>query len=257
MNREGDSFELLRRANPFPDQQLGGEELDSEAQEVFSAIVTGSRTPSQPFRKRNGLILTAVGAVALGSAVGATFVLERAPTEPLSVACYAAADLGADTAVQAADVRDPIEVCRDAWHGGAFGTTNMPPLAACILPAGGVGVFPGDQSICDRLRLARFRPEGEPSELTTGVPDQAGSGDTGTAADAVALRDSLAAKIAPSRCVPPREGQALAEAELRVRGLSGWRVEVDSSSFDPGQPCASVAVDVQNHLVILVGLPPG
>jgi len=141
-------------------------------------------------RRRRWLRPVAIGlstAVA-GTAIAAgSYVAFRQPTEFHYAQCYSSvtADtdfrttLGIGKAHRAdEDVPAPVDVinalgsCGNLWSQGVLrkdvpmsvestfapgGTAPVPPLVACTLPDGAVGVYPGDESTCQTLGLPSAR----------------------------------------------------------------------------------------------------
>jgi hypothetical protein len=126
-----------------------------------------------------GLATALVGtAVAAGS-----YVAFRQPTELRYAQCYSSVTADTDYRTTLAigkahrtddDVPAPVEVtdaigsCANLWSQGILrkdvpmasvdptpgsGSSPVPPLAACTLPDGTVGVYPGDESTCRTLGL--------------------------------------------------------------------------------------------------------
>ena len=82
------------------------------------------------------LVGVAVATVALVAAAAA-WVVTRPADDPTRVACFAAADLEADTAPLAAGLGDPVAACEEVWRTGPFQAWGaVPPLAACVLTSG-------------------------------------------------------------------------------------------------------------------------
>ena len=118
-----------------------------------------------------------------GTAIAAgSYVAFRQPTELRYAQCYSSVTADTDYRTTLAigkahradeDVPPPVEVnnaigsCGNLWSQGilrkdfpmsaqptpAPGTAPVPPLVACTLPDGTVGVYPGDESTCRTLGL--------------------------------------------------------------------------------------------------------
>ena len=182
-------------------------------------------------------------AVVVASALSVGFTvhaLSADVTQPTGVGCYASADLGADTAVVSADGRSPVAVCEELWQRGDVGSWPVPALAACVLPSGAVGVFPGGRATCATLDLA---PLDEAAYL-------AGAGDF------IALRTALVDRFLASGCLDRPGATRVVEDELSAQGLGSWRI-VTPTGFTTDRPCASLALEPAARTVLLVPAPRG
>lgn len=247
-----DAFEALRLANPVPDESsVATLLLDPYA--MLDTVLARSAPPAGRQCDGRRLVATVgVSAVALGGLVGGRYILDRPTTKPISVACFGSADLQARSVVDTGS-GDPVDRCGQAWRDGAFGrVSDPPPLVECVLPSGAVGVFPGSSAAtCDSLGAARPAPGG-------GQPPAVPGDGTGTAADAIALRTALTEAITSARCTTAEEARQVVDRELAARGLGAWRIQEgagDGGGFDAVRRCASVAIDVERRLVILVPVP--
>lgn len=245
-----DAFAALRSANPVPDEAAVAHLVDDAFLDV---ILAGPERPARRPPERRRLVATVgVSAVAVGALVGGRYILTRPTTKPVSVACYSGADLEARSVVETG-LGDPVDRCRQAWRAGAFGPpSEAPPLVPCVLPSGVVGVFPGSSgATCDSLDAARSEPGDGPE------PTAPGDG-TGTGTDATELRAALTTAISSARCRTREDAGEVVRQELAARGLGAWRIEEgpgDGGGFDAVRRCASVAVDAERHVVVLVPVP--
>lgn len=239
MKNEGDPLETLRRINPVDPSTLPEPARSREALDVMERILRGDvgsperrrfrwlRTLGQA--RRRPAYLVPIVAVAVLAAGTLAWALARGPTQHLNVGCYAAIALDARTAVVSATEASPVETCREVWLD-AFGKPP-PPLQACVLPSGAVGVFPspgGDS--CERLSL---------------VP-----GPSKPAPPVVELQNTLVDTFL-ARCVSESDARRIVLAELRRLRLEDWRV-VTSGRFGSTRPCASLAFDEERSHVLLV-----
>ena len=90
----------------------------------------------------------------------------RQPSKPQNVACFAAADLAADAGGgRRRRRRGPVAACSSVWAEGCFGPASRPPLRACVLESGVVGVFPEatGRDVCLDLGLAAASSPGRPT----------------------------------------------------------------------------------------------
>ena len=108
-------------------------------------------------RPRRVLVLAACLALAgiLAAAAYAGYTLTRPVTPVETIGCYESDSLDANTAVLATGTKSPVSAC-SATYASAFPGTQPPStFAACVLPSGSVGVFPGDSAgdTCKSLGL--------------------------------------------------------------------------------------------------------
>ena len=187
--------------------------------------------------------LAAAVAVAVASALSVGFTVDALRTdvsEPTGIGCYASADLGAGASVVGADGRSPVAVCEEVWQRGDIGSGAVPSLAACVLPSGAVGVFPGGRDTCATVDLA---PLDEAAYL-------AGTGDF------IALRTALVERFLASGCLDRAGAAHVVENELGEHGLSGWKI-VTPTPFTADRPGAGLAFEPAARTVLLVPLPRG
>lgn len=127
---------------------------------------------------RASLIVSVAAVIAGGAGLAAAYVAVQAPTQTDTVRCFAVAttdyesdELGIDAAVAGGEggtsADAAIDLCAAEWAMGALSETPpylapavpggvpapVPDLAACVLPSGGVGVFPGSVDVCLSLGL--------------------------------------------------------------------------------------------------------
>ena len=173
---------LLRRSR---------ETLSKQTKQDHLALLAAARTQSQlapvtiqrtaAGRRRRRYVVggvAAVSALLLGGGVAVAWVQSQQPTAPADVHCYAIATDDFDNnelfqavalAVDSEQGRAmPVESCAAYWRAGLLskeppyvssdpdggrlpGDRPVPPLVACVLPAGNVGVFP--EVRCSELRL--------------------------------------------------------------------------------------------------------
>lgn len=235
MTGRGDPFDRLRAADPA---KMGDRETASmDPERIFRQVVASTR-PSPLRARRRRRILVLVGAVFL---IAAAYVVFRPVTEPLTVACYRAADLDADIlVVDAPAAGDPVDVCRPQWSpegefGAELGDGPAPDLRACVLESGAVGVFPtaSGSQVCADLGLAV--PASDSPEENQAV---------------IELRDELVDAFL-EECLSVEEARTRVVEAVARHGLEGWQVTV-SQSFTEEQPCASLAFDVPAETIELV-----
>lgn len=254
-----DPLDLLGAMNPVPDERaLPATSAYVPAQRTLQRILAQSLplAPTAPApdpragggegggrrgrRSKRLVVGVAVATVGLVAAAAA-WVVTRPAGNPTRVACFAAADLEADTAPLATGLDDPVAACEEVWRSGPFQAWGaVPPLAACVLTSGVAGVFPGEPSVCDRLGLARLATE---------------SGDWN--ARVTQLVDGLTAELAFPSCVDVGVAADLVRQRLDQLALDGWTLIAPATAV-PERPCASVAFDPPARTVTLVPVPlPG
>lgn len=164
MSEPVDPFELLRELNPVDPEDVADASSATEAQRALDEILAGSRSPqpsqrrpatSHPRRPRLRARAYLVASVGVAAAlVAAVWVLTLNPAKRLTVRCFGSASLGARAVIVPAGHGSPTAACRPLWSGTTFGHRPTPSLQACILPSGGIGVFPGrNGAVCQRLGL--------------------------------------------------------------------------------------------------------
>lgn len=238
-----DPFELLGAADPVPDAsrlRLPGGVVDD---------VVAGRAPSLRHRRRRATAMLGVVTLGVSAVAAAAFVARRQPATTISVGCYADARLDAHTAVVVTERNGAVETCAQLWRDGDIGSGTVPPLQACVLREGAIGVFPGaDNSVCAALGN-NTAPAPSPEEIAP--PDGTG--------DIVALRSELAAVDRGVDCLAPHEARAIADGALRRHGFRGWTIEVGAGAngrgFDDERPCATFQVNDERREVLLVPVP--
>ena len=240
MSQPRDPLKRLRKANPVPPDQAP--RADSpQARVLFQRIV---EQPPGKARKRwwTGRAWILLPAI-LVLAGAATYVILRPVTEPISVACFQGPDVKANRAI-VPPTDNPVAACRDVWQpGGEFnpsGEITPPPLTACVLNGGALGVFPSllEADTCTVLGLAH-PATARLSGLNRAVLD---------------VQAALAKRFLGA-CVSRNEAVALARAELSRHGLSDWRIDVPLP-FTSTEPCASVAFDLEHRTLRLIPVHP-
>ncbi len=253
MNAPLDPIELFALLNPVPDDEaLAPTRRYVPAQRTLQRIlaepdvlppdVAEPAPPARPMaphrrRWRAVLVVAAVTAAVAGSAA-ASYIVSRQPSRPDTIVCYAAASLRGDAIQAHAAPDDAVTTCLQEWRSGSFAGFGPVPagLAACVLPSGVIGVFPGDPSVCDRLQIARLATESD--GLTTNVPQ------------IVDQLTSLTSRVCLDASAARQELQRL----LDTLGASEWRI-VGPTAFPPSRPCASLAFDPPTKTITLVPVP--
>ena len=240
MNPPLDPFDALRRLNPVDSGTLPGAD-SAEGRELLERIVAEPKpTIRGRFRwlkSRKQMVAVALVLGLMTAAGAVAWALTRNETQHLTVGCYRAANLEADTIVVPAAAASPVGACQVVWRQGSFGTGPPPPLQACVLPSGAVGVFPNSSGhVCQQLGL---------TEAQAAEP---------TAAATVRLKEALVDRFLGQSCLNEREALQIVRAELRRRHLSTWRVRA-AGAFSTPRPCATLAFDEERQLILLVPAP--
>lgn len=203
-------------------------------------------------RRRRRLVLVLVPAVIvlLAATAFTTYALTREPTHLESIGCYDRADLRANTAIVNADGRDPVAICTELWHQGAFGKGSAPAqLEACVLTTGAIGVFPSTGGkTCGRLGLAPL-PASYASEAKRFAE----------------LREAIVAELGEPgsgssrrgpQCVHESAARALVRRELNAHGYSDWQIQTAGGHFSAERPCAEPSFDTGGKVVLLTPAVP-
>lgn len=232
-----EAIELLRHNNPAPApafERLGD---TPQAAALLHSIVAEGGGGRRSWWRRPRLVAPVVAAVALASAA-AGYQLRGPVARPSFAACYSAASTASTVYVEpVAASGSPAATCARLWRRGPLGH-RVPPLYACVLPSGAVGVFPGRQG----------SPCGELALRSAAAPVTA----TGLLAR---LRRRLNAAEARHRsCLP--EAVALGDARRALHETLGpaWKVRPEPG-FSPGRPCAGFAVSTPRRSVEVVPQP--
>lgn len=143
------------RLTPPPERDFPTGRLRQRKEQLVSEIYGAPAAPMRHHSRRI-LVLAAALAVAgvLAAAAYAGYALTRSATPVATIGCYETDSLDANTAVLGAGTTSPVAACA-ARYASAFPQTRKPAsFAACTLPSGSVGVFPGSDA-CQSLGLAR------------------------------------------------------------------------------------------------------
>ena len=235
-----DALEVLLAADPA----LGHPGLDPASPRGQAVLerAAATRPLVLDVRRRRAVVAVAVGLAVLGAAAAA-WVATRRPTHTLSVGCYAQASLDANTYVISAREGQAVEACRELWTTGTFGAPSSPPLVACVLPSGAVGVFPGDVSTCAQLRRPPA-PTAPPNTNTTLASDRVR-----------VLQERLVAAYNATDCLDVDAAGKLAFGLLAELELIDWAVTPGRGGFTEERPCVSWYIDEPGKEVLLIPFP--
>ena len=266
--RDGDPLARLRVLNPVSADELDALVWAEPAQASFRRIVAGeiptaqgrpgrlrAPLPAGPRRPRRVLrvaVLTVVGSMSL--VVAGYALAGRQPSKPQTVACFAAADLAAETAVVGTGEGGPVATCARLRDRGFLGRATASALRACVLESGAVGVFPQatGRDVCFDLGLASVStPAGGGREAD--APEVA-------AARFTAFRDAALPRLVGQGCVGVGPAEMIVREELVRAGLEGWTVVTgvgeDGLGFSAERPCASLNFKPEVRTVELAPVPP-
>lgn len=215
---------------------LPDEDTVRARREVLAEAVASSRNGRGPIRARRVLaVATALLVLGAGAAWAAGVFSADDVAVDAGVGCYDRPSLHADTTIFHA-AADPVAKCARLWREGVVDTKRgpaSPHLVACTGDGKPVYVFPGGDSVCDRLGLVllpsdyaargaaharAFRAMSEIGELPTGP------------------------KVA---CLSPRSAADRARARL---------ASVDAGvavSIQGAQPCAREYRAVGDHIAVI------
>lgn len=258
-----DPLERLRAANPVPHAAVVLLRPDPA---LFDRITTAPPSsvpdPVRGRRRRRRLVPALVATSLLGGAV-AYGLLRGEVSNPETVACFEAPDLAAATEVVTVEAAGPVDACAGLWRRGVFEpSTGVPPLVACVLPEGVVGVFPatGAGDPCTALNLAPLSPTPTRSTTTTTLPGAAPAPPpvSPPAADPntriLNFRDAVLGQFLDSPCMAPAAGAEIVRRELDRAGLSDWTIT--SGGYTSERPCASLSFRSEERQVVLVPTTP-
>lgn len=236
MHEPPDPFDTLRDLNPVKPDDL--EDARSQQAEAALARILDENPQRRgrlrrPRERRRVLIrISAVAAVALVAA--AVALLATNGTTRQTVNCYA------DTALKSTSVKvetsqhKAVATCRSAWRRGSFGSRSAPPLRACVLPSGTVGVFPNESGqACQQLNL----------QSAPGVEQQPPAD---TRVEQLRTRLERAARI--QQCLTTPSAVSLIRSQFRQLRLSDWTVAV-APTLRGTTKCSRLTVDAERRTV--------
>lgn len=249
----GDILDRVRAADPLAGRSLP-DAADAAAVAMREQIIAGQvdvvDLDARRRRRRRALVGVAVAAIVATAA--AVAVTTRRPTVVTSVGCYTEASTTADTAVISAGP-NPVDLCRELWEAGDMdpaitSADRVPPLVACVLESGAVGVFPA--ASCDDVRTDGSEvvgphdhvdessapstssspstpPAGSPGPSPTDTVDPEGlpmpDFQTSDQELRVALNEIRLEML--GRCLTLEAATELAEGILAEHGFEGWTIE--------------------------------
>ena len=253
-----DPLERLRAVNPMPAAEVALLRPDPLLFDRITSALPGPVADGPRRRRGRRLVPALVVTSLLGGAV-AYGVLRGDISRPETVACFERAELTASVEVPGAGTAGPIEACADLWRRGVFGAgTEVPPLAACVLPSGVAGVFPATAGadVCTALNLVPITPAPPPPPPTTTTPGPAPA--PPPAADVntriLNFRDAVLGQFIDAACMAPAAGEELVRRELDRAGLRDWTIV--STGYTAERPCATLSLRPDQRQVVLVPATP-
>ena len=144
------------RLTPPPERDFPAGRLQQRKEQLVSEIyATAEPAPRYPRRILVSVVAIAVAGI-FAAAAYAGYALTRTVTPVVTIGCYEAASLDANTAVIKAGKASPVALCAQQYASAFPGSQQPAHFAACVLPSGSTGVFPGDAAgdTCKSLGLA-------------------------------------------------------------------------------------------------------
>jgi hypothetical protein len=193
--------------------------LDPERRAAMRAtLVEHARAEERAPRRRRWrlpLLIPVFVVAAAGGAAAAAGLFSGEIKDPDVVACYRAADLGAEHELVVTDVqtgeRTATDLCAPYWRRGAFGDGgSVPPLIACARDAQTI-VVPGGRQACAKLGLQAIAAETFQSQARRRAAFQKGL-------------DTIDLSVCRS---PEAVRRRLLEVLERNR-MAGWSVRIDT-----------------------------
>ena len=192
------------------------------------------------------LLATAFVAAAVALVASGPATTTRAASDPFTVGCYDGPSATADVAVVAFKGHSGTtaeELCVDLWASESHSHAGV---VACVLPSGGLGVFPND---------ALAGPDEACAALGASLPDE-GPAYEGLSAETVrALDRTLAARYEATWSRGETCGDAVVLRALAIEALAEfdaarWRVVDESAGAGT---CARPRVEALAGRVVLEG----
>ncbi|HLU31590.1 MAG TPA: hypothetical protein VK088_07485 [Acidimicrobiia bacterium] len=236
--RQPDGLEIMGADNPVDPALLDGPG-SPKGQEMLARVLAIPRVPNPSPRPR-----VRIGRIALITAIliavpAAVWALTRGLSNPEAIVCFADVSVDADRAGAPFEGPADATACVSVWEQVLIESPQVepgevPPLTACVLDQGSLGVFPtDDEGVCEALGLA--------------VPDPAQQAE----ADAVrGLLVDLVEFIETDDCMPMEAAEAGIRHILDESGFGHW--EIRSQAATDERPCASLGFEPENSVVHLV-----
>jgi hypothetical protein len=242
--RRDDAFEAWRAGNPVDESTMPGPD-SAEGRALFAEITSTPRTssPKAKYSQRRLLVAIAVAVLALAS-IAAAWLVFREVSDPVTVACYQAANLESDVVAAASGDALDVSLCEPVWEEGTLVNEdlvrvgNVPPLVGCVTDKGNLAVFPSDDpTLCARLGLAVPAPESAP--------------------DGNAIRqldNELVEYFSQHECQTMEQAERDIREILDTYELFDWAIQ--PSPGGPERICTSYGLDAPNQTIRLIPIPP-
>ena len=231
---------------------------------TFNRPVSNIVARAKRRRHRRNLALGAIPAVGLVAA-GGTAWLRAEKVSATNVACYGSAkppSFGGSHSPQTTG-ETPEELCAKEWAAGYYPFRwkkdsegwRVPPLKACAVQGGWIGVFPtDDEDFCSKGRIARKYkfseiPEGYREHIDRYVAMRT------DAIERVRDESIKAGGNEAKACLDEAAARELAEDVLADHGYTGWKTRVQHS--DAPLCWTHINFDNTAREVVLYSTKPG
>lgn len=244
VSNRGDAFEVFRASDPVDESTVPDGE-SPEARALFTQITATPRTqPETPDRKpRRRFAVAVVIALLSATTIAAAWLIVRAVSDPISVACYQDARRDSDVVAVASGGSLEERLCEPVWEDGVLvnddvtSVGQVPPLVGCVTDQGNLAVFSSDDpALCQELGLAQ--------------PDQESTPEGDVLRQ---LNDELVAHFDAQDCQPIEAAREDVRRILNGYALDDWQIQI--SPGGPDRPCASFGLDAPNQTVHLISIP--
>ena len=257
-----DPLDRLRDADPLHDHPAP-DAGDPAARAMREAVLAG-QSGAPAHRRRWIAGVAAAAAVATAAAIAVTTSRVQ---DPVRVGCYDAPSTQASTAVVQVGDEGPVGTCEALWATGQIDPdvtdpADVPPLVACTLDSGSVGVFPADR--CDDVvdtPPPSPSPPGTPSPGPRETPSASSTPsasptpppglpmpDYGTDDERVRRAMEQIRLALLDRCLTLDAAVDVAEQALADEDLQGWTVGPVIEDY-PGGTCAGFFPDTSEQFV--------
>jgi hypothetical protein len=145
------------RLTPPPERDFPAGRLQQRKEQLVSELYATPAVRTSRYPRRIVVCVAAlVGAGIFAAAGYGGYRLTRPVTPVVTIGCYETDSLDANTAVLASGVNAPVASCAARFASAFPGSPRPASFAACVLPSGSIGVFPGDTAgdTCKSLGLA-------------------------------------------------------------------------------------------------------